>query len=403
MSSVTRRIKEIKQPRGGYLTPKQFNVYEYNDGIVLNENENIHTSIVGLCVDYLTRFMLGNTVEDAFRISLKGALQLDMINGKKQNIYKAKSLADSIKGLDDESIASACQLCGYDVVFRAGVAGYKPVETILPDEDTISNIRIMVNRSLNFIKDYGPIILDGFTFEGGYTETVDAGDGDFLTNDTLWDFKVSKSEIKNQHTLQILMYYLMGIHSIHEVFQDIKKLGIYNPRLNKVYTLEISTIPEEIINEVGDYVIGYNTSNYEEKIVDDSDQNQILKLKDLAQRYGVSTTKITKSFIPLGLPYTKKGNAYQFDFNEVRKWEAVQRAVPFGKNNYIVLPAYYDVLDEFEKALQEAKQSNDQEQVKAIKKKLKEYRLDSKNSNSIVIVLSIVLFAIIIAIFLITR
>ena len=31
-----------------------------------------------------------------------------------------------------------------------------------------------------------------FTFEG-YTSIIDSGDGDFLTEDTLWDFKVFKT------------------------------------------------------------------------------------------------------------------------------------------------------------------------------------------------------------------
>ena len=48
----------------------------------------------------------------------------------------------------------------------------------------------MVLRSLAFIENYGPIIKDGFTFEGGYTDIVSSGDGDYLTENTLWDFKV---------------------------------------------------------------------------------------------------------------------------------------------------------------------------------------------------------------------
>ena len=76
----------------------------------------------------------------------------------------------------------------------------------------------------------GSIIKDGFTFEpakpddkayekmiktgkgsyGGYTYTVESGDGDFLTADTLWDFKVSKSKPTNKHTLQLLMYLLLN-------------------------------------------------------------------------------------------------------------------------------------------------------------------------------------------------
>lgn len=94
---------------------------------------------------------------------------------------------------------------GYDVCFRAGIIGYRPVKEIMPDAPTIENIRTMVNRCLNFWEEYGPVIVDGFTFEGGYTDIVSSGDGDYLTRDTLWDLKVSKEAPKNKYTLQLLM------------------------------------------------------------------------------------------------------------------------------------------------------------------------------------------------------
>ena len=37
MKSVIQRIKEIKQPIGGYLNPKKFDVIELNDGVTLDE------------------------------------------------------------------------------------------------------------------------------------------------------------------------------------------------------------------------------------------------------------------------------------------------------------------------------------------------------------------------------
>ena len=126
-----------------------------------------------------------------------------------------------------------------------------------PDSDTIENIVIMVKRSLAFWKEYGPITKDGFTFEGGYTDIVSSGDGDYLTEDTLWDFKVSKAEPKSKYTLQLLMYYIMGCHSIHPEFQKIEKLGIFNPRKNKVYIAEISSINPEVIEKVSQDIIGY--------------------------------------------------------------------------------------------------------------------------------------------------
>jgi len=118
----------------------------------------------------------------------------------------------------------------------------------------------MVKRSVAFWKRYGPIVKDGFTFEGGYTEIITSGDGDFLTADTLWDFKVSNKPPTNVNTLQLLVYYIMGQHSIHKEFRNIKKIGFFNPRLGQVYTLDVSSISPEIIRDVSSNVIGYKTT-----------------------------------------------------------------------------------------------------------------------------------------------
>nr|WP_240519857.1 hypothetical protein [Bacillus thuringiensis] len=75
MVSVTQRISKIKQPRGGYVKPKDFDVIELNDGIVLYEEENIHSALTGLAVDYLTRFTMETSLEKAFRISLIGCIK----------------------------------------------------------------------------------------------------------------------------------------------------------------------------------------------------------------------------------------------------------------------------------------------------------------------------------------
>ncbi|MGT2750469.1 hypothetical protein ACVRXF_06090 [Streptococcus orisasini] len=250
MVSVTQRIKQIKQPHGGYLPPKLFSVDELTDGKELSGEENIHASLVGLCVDYLTRFMNGAPLEEAFKISLYGALMIEKLE-------LASDLLSKVTGLDDTSIISACQLAGFDVVYRAGRLGYKPVEEIVPDEATILNIRIMVERSLIFFEEYGPIVKDGFTLEGGYTDIITAGDGDYLTADTLWDFKVSKTKPNKNYTLQLLIYYLMGLQSVHPEFQSIEKLGLYNPRQNKVFLLKIADIPDEVLKTIRTEVIGY--------------------------------------------------------------------------------------------------------------------------------------------------
>ena len=155
---------------------------------------------------------------------------------------------------------SSLLACTYDVWLRNPIGAMlaKGPEETTPDNITIKNIRAMVNRSLEFWKIYGPVTIDGFTFEtDGYTDVVNSGDGDYLTIDTLWDFKVSKSKPTNKNTLQLLMYFIMGKHSGKDEFKNIKKLGIFNPRLNTVYLLDTSVIPIEIIKEVENEVICY--------------------------------------------------------------------------------------------------------------------------------------------------
>lgn len=251
MYSVTQRIKVIKQPRGGYVPPKNFTVTQLKSNIELNPNENIHPTLIGLVVDYLSRFMVGAPIKEAFGISLLGARKVD------EEEYATELLGNITKELDFNAISSACKLVGYDVCFRVGRHAYKPVSTINPDKDTVDNIREMVNRSINFFKEYGPVTLEGFVFIGGYTDVVSTGDGDFLTKDTIWDFKVSAKAPTTAHTLQLLMYYLMGKNSINKEFETVKNLGIYNPRLNTVYSLNVSKISPEIIEQVCTDVIGY--------------------------------------------------------------------------------------------------------------------------------------------------
>lgn len=265
MASVTARIREVKQPRGGYIKPSQFEEIVYIDRVELGK-ENLHASIIGMTVDYLTRYLMSGDVNDAFKISILGyssrtiRLGKEIIKKDRKKKIDIVSLINQITGLDDESIISASKACTYDVWYRAPDCAMtvKGAEETIPDMETIKNIRTMVRRSLKFWEEYGPITVDGFTFEpNGYTQVISCGDGDYLTADTLWDFKVSKSKPRSRDTLQILVYWIMGLHSGKGEYAGIKKLGIFNPRLNLVYLLNTDTIPLEVIKEVEEKVICY--------------------------------------------------------------------------------------------------------------------------------------------------
>lgn len=252
MCSVTQRISKIKQPRGGYINPKEFELTMLDGGGIddLHPVENVSPGLVGTAVDYLTRFMTGTSAKESFEISELGAHAV-----RQMKLFK--KLLSNVNGLDDDSIVAAVKLSGFDSAYRAGVMTYRPVEDIEPGGDTIENIRTMVERSLKFFNQYGPKVMDGLTFEGGYTGYVAFGDGDFLTNDTLWDFKVSKKKLQSKYTLQLLMYWRMGLHSIHPEYKNVRYLGVYNPRMNAVYRLDVSKIPADVISTVETEVIGY--------------------------------------------------------------------------------------------------------------------------------------------------
>ena len=338
ISSVTQRIQEIEQPRGGYLPIKLFAKETFDDGLTLNDTENIHPSLIGLTVDYMTRFLSGDSIDKAFRISLRGASIINMSD-------KAEVLKSKITGLDDSSIFSACQLVGFDVCFRSSIAAYKPIEEIVPDKETIENIRIMINRSLTFLDTYGPITHSAPTFDGGYTKIVNKGDADFTTKDTLWDFKVLRATPTSKQTLQILMYYIMGMHSKYKYFKEITKLGFYNPRHNTAYICQISDITKDVIEEVEEKVICYGNPdvtsaqvNVPSEVIEAANV-EVCQNHSKEVEYGVAdvfrATRRKKHLIYNDihrgkLIATKKGNKYvisESDFNRYVEYIKTQNTI----------------------------------------------------------------------------
>lgn len=86
---------------------------------------------------------------------------------------------------------------------------------------------------------------------------VNRGSGDYLTKDVLWDLKVMRKDPESRHTLQLLMYYIMGKRSFNKEFETITKIGFFNPRLNKIHIMDMSKVDPQVIKAVEDEVICY--------------------------------------------------------------------------------------------------------------------------------------------------
>lgn len=256
--TVTQRIKMISQPAKGYVPKQLFLQEQYRDDYLLMKIETGLFPIQGMAVDYLTRFILSGDRDASFHVSILGALALDEAFENNEATYKLRSILSHVKGLDDESIIYACKAVGYDSAFRAGIGAFQNVDSIQTPPALIHNIRVLVNRSVHFLRDVvGPVVRFEVTFEGGYTDIIGKGDGDFLTRDTLVDLKVSVLNLQKDWRLQILIYYLLGIHSVHREFQSVTKLCIYNPFTNRSLTVRIDDISDQNKYIVSHEVIGY--------------------------------------------------------------------------------------------------------------------------------------------------
>lgn len=247
--SVMQRVKTIQQPCHGLIDPADLDCTPFDDGIVLG-NENIPAYVVGTAVDYLSRMMLGATPAEAFEISLFGAKIAGLLD-------LAREQLDKITGLDDTSIASACRLVTFDSYYRAGHPPQDDPSDINADAQTCENIRTMVQRSTTFFGEYVPIVNSAPVFTGGYTDIISSGDGDYLSIDTIWDMKVSRSPPDEQNTLQLAIYFYMGKHSALSDYDDITSIGIFNPRLNVAYKLDMRPVPEEVKTVICRDIIGY--------------------------------------------------------------------------------------------------------------------------------------------------
>ena len=195
--AVTTRIRMVDQPPEGLLPLSLFGRTPLPDRTALHPRtmETVAPDLAGLYVDYMTRIAMGAPKRVAFRIPLLGARLVG------QGEY-AESLLSRMVDFAFPSARAACLLLDFDAASRRGPQYWRP-RRMVPDAATYFNLTRMVARSRVFLDEYGPVVWEGFDFEGGYTDRITSGSGDFLTGDTLWDFKVSGYPPNPRYTVAV--------------------------------------------------------------------------------------------------------------------------------------------------------------------------------------------------------
>lgn len=253
MSCVTSVVKKYKQPRGGFISLKDYDIKQYDDGIILNK-ENIGANLIGTAVDYIFRFYKTLDFIDSFHtiyFSIKSNKTDKAIEKIFENYFKEVINIKQEKILTPGIINILIKISAYDSVAR----GFYPIyNEPFPDDDTINNVITMVKRCDNYFKNN--VIEYGGRFNvNSYNDHITSGDYDLLTNDTIYDLKVSKNNITTIHSLQVLAYYYMSKEYNDDLFKNVNKIGFFNPRLNKSYIYDMENFKYE--NEIREKVLLY--------------------------------------------------------------------------------------------------------------------------------------------------
>lgn len=225
--------------------PKVFKKIELGSSQdLLCKDENVSAGLIGTCIDYMSRLIFLKD-SNAFDIAKKGAVLVDDLSGFNQRLKSIKaSLRMSGGKVSDKVLKNALQMCVYDTAYRSGTYPV-PVGKIEPDKKTCDHIRFMLNNVKNFFEKVGIPKLSGFTVNSRYDFIF--GDGDFLSDDYVLDFKTISGNLLSKMTLQILLYYVLGLEEgKYDEFSKVKKLLFFNPRKNIMYTCSISDISDAI-------------------------------------------------------------------------------------------------------------------------------------------------------------
>ena len=271
------------QPHGGFIPVKDLTEEQLSDNkdrVSLYTMEQLidlsckmgtlSPQTIGLIVDYLTRTEIAlfagatpkEAVFNAFIISVYGA---KMANKLDEAVELENKLIEqySKEKIDYRKIVQvASELVVFDAVFRAGYYNPDLKKTKVSTEDRDA-VQLMVGGVKLYLIEKEKIAALGVSFEAKDADNVAPSDADFLTEESLIDLKCSSSKPTSKHTLQLILYYILGLHEFPNEFQKLKYLKIINPRLDKVFSYEVEKLNVEDLKYIEKEIMGYKKSVFD--------------------------------------------------------------------------------------------------------------------------------------------
>lgn len=237
--------------------PKEFKLIPYSlltddKGHLREEEESLKPTLMGTLIDYLTRIVICKDLKTFDFI--KNAQNEKLIRRLKRELKEIE-----LDQLTNENIRLVTRLCLFEHLYRGNQYIDPLNEEIEINTKTADHIKIMLNRANNFFNKFGQPLLTQYRCsittslrEKTYVEVY--GDGDYLLQDALIDFKVSKNGTTRDYIRQLLIYYIGLIEKDlrkKKIRKDqIKYLVIFNPRLDMFYKLDLESISKASLVEV---------------------------------------------------------------------------------------------------------------------------------------------------------
>ena len=263
---------------------------------------------------------MGDAPEDAFGVALVGAALIGETQTAEGLVAQVDAAALRGSRPDEETIVALCRLSGFDSVTRAGAHTYRPVSEIVPNAQTVADVANLIIRTKAFFDEVGPVDSTGFTFEGGLTDEAEESDGDYIAGDTLWDLKVRKGEPDKNQTLQILLYYLMGLRSGQDQFRPVTKIGIYNPWLQRSWVCSVKDLDEDMVAGVMEGVLGYEPRHARRQPAGESGSRTVYEVIDWIRSTSETEKEKGTKFERASRYYLKNDPVYAQRFSDVWMW-----------------------------------------------------------------------------------
>lgn len=249
-------LKEKNKEFVNFYFPKPIE-HHFGDDINLK-----NTPLISITINYLTRYFLLKENNDSKLSEIECKEKAFLIPKKGSEISNKKSEFDdllkriNIKNdqIDDETIINAMQISNFSFFYWLDNFKYEQIKEANPDNETINNIRIMVQRSVDFFKNndfYECSIL--FDEALSKTKCLTKADADFMSKKTLWKFSTQKEMKKNKDLIKLLIYYVLSKKTPNwekSIYKDLDSIGIFNPRLNISIFWKIDDINKELIKKI---------------------------------------------------------------------------------------------------------------------------------------------------------